>query len=196
LPLFPNKNVESKRLHVTPVDGERTPKDARFCVGKLYFDRQQNSVCDYVFDSRSQSWLDVTKGVEKFSDPLGQLSAMAEILHGKDEALDDEGVILKARRMDSQVKYGVLSRGGGELFARLPRPGYLEWIWDHAAGSVVIQEAGGQVTDVDGNAIDFGLGAKLSKDVRGILASNGGQFHEKLLEAYKLQEQQHNESKT
>mmetsp|Transcript_9497 Transcript_9497/g.14145 ORF Transcript_9497/g.14145 Transcript_9497/m.14145 type:complete len:95 (-) Transcript_9497:259-543(-) len=86
--------------------------------------------------------------------------------------------------MDSQAKYAVLARAGAEIYLRLPKPGYVEWIWDHAAGNVVITEAGGQMTDVDGNDIDFSLGAKLSPNVRGILGSNGGRVHEAVVNAY------------
>ena len=90
--------------------------------------------------------------------------------------------------MDSQAKHGVLARGGAEIFVRLPKPGYVEWIWDHAAGFVVIEEAGGRLTDIDGQRIDFSLGAKLSPAVRGVAMTSGGVFHERLLSAFKEQE--------
>mmetsp|Transcript_7513 Transcript_7513/g.8590 ORF Transcript_7513/g.8590 Transcript_7513/m.8590 type:complete len:91 (+) Transcript_7513:927-1199(+) len=85
--------------------------------------------------------------------------------------------------MDSQVKYGVLARGGAEMFARLPKKSYVEWIWDHAAGRIVIEEAGGIQTDTNGKLIDYGLGAKMDDHVDGILASPGGVFHDALLNA-------------
>ena len=113
---------------------------------------------------------------------------MAKVIHGE-EALDDEGEIILARRIDSQAKHGVLARAGAEFYVRLPKPGYVEWIWDHAAGNVVIEEAGGVMTDVEGKPIDFSLGAQLSPDVAGVLASNGGVFHSALVEAYSKQEQ-------
>ncbi|CAB9522362.1 3'(2'),5'-bisphosphate nucleotidase [Seminavis robusta] len=120
-------------------------------------------------------------GVERFSDALGQTDAMANILqHG----LDDNGAIKRARRMDSQAKHGVIARGGAEWYVRLPKPGYVEWIWDHAAGNVVIEEAGGTMTDTLGNPLDFSLGPKLSPYVKGILMSNGGVFHSALVDAY------------
>lgn len=34
----------------------------------------------------------------------------------------------------------------------------VENIWDHAAGTVLIQEAGGVVTDMLGHPLDFGCG--------------------------------------
>eukprot|EP01147_Barroeca_monosierra_P006992 gene6992-9588_t len=66
-------------------------------------------------------------------------------------------------RMDSQAKYGVLSRGDAELYLRLPRQGkrYEEKIWDHAAGVILVEEAGGKVTDIYGKPLDFSLGRTL-----------------------------------
>ena len=77
-------------------------------------------------------------------------------------------------RMDSQAKYAVLARGGGELLVRLlsPKmPDYQEKIWDQAAGAIVVTEAGGQVTDLDGKPLDFSHGRTL-KNNRGVLVSN------------------------
>ena len=109
-------------------------------------------------------------------------------LHGKDTALDDNGEIIRARRIDSQAKHGVIARGGAEWYVRLPKPGYVEWIWDHAAGNVVIEEAGGKMTDTEGRPLDFSLGPKLSPSVRGILMSNGGIFHKSLVDAFAQEE--------
>ncbi len=78
-------------------------------------------------------------------------------------------------RMDSQVKYALLAAGRGEIYLRLLSPGkmdYREKIWDQAAGSVIVEEAGGRVTDLDGNPLDFSQGRTLKKN-RGICATNG-----------------------
>lgn len=123
-------------------------------------------------------------GVEKYSDARGLTTRMAQLISGSEE----EGHILNARRVDSQVKYGLIARGEGEFYVRLPKIGYQEWIWDHAAGSVVIEEAGGTLTDTEGNAIDFSLGRQLSASIKGILGSNGGMFHRALLDSYRRAE--------
>jgi HAL2 family 3'(2'),5'-bisphosphate nucleotidase len=76
-------------------------------------------------------------------------------------------------RMDSQVKYGVLATGNAEIYLRIPNPktpDYREKIWDHAAGSLVVEEAGGVVTDIFGKKLDFNTGKTL-KNNRGIFAS-------------------------
>lgn len=87
-------------------------------------------------------------------------------------------------RMDSQVKYALLASGEGEVYLRLlssDRPDYREKIWDQAAGSIVVEEAGGTVTDLDGKALDFSQGRTL-KENRGICATNGI-LHQQALDA-------------
>ena len=83
------------------------------------------------------------------------------------------GITAAPVRIDSQCKYAVVARGDAGLYLRLPtRPGYVERIWDHAAGSLVVTEAGGRVTDVDGAPLDFSRGRGLERN-RGIIASAG-----------------------
>jgi 3'(2'), 5'-bisphosphate nucleotidase len=77
--------------------------------------------------------------------------------------------------MDSQAKYGILARGEVTLYLRVPsaaEPGYKENIWDHAAGSIIAEEAGGKVTDTLGRPLDFSSGIKMEKN-QGVLVSNG-----------------------
>ncbi len=76
-------------------------------------------------------------------------------------------------RMDSQVKYAVVSSGNAEIYLRIPHPNtpdYKEKIWDHAAGSLIVTEAGGMVSDIEGHKLDFSRGKTLSGN-RGILAA-------------------------
>lgn len=85
-------------------------------------------------------------------------------------------------RVDSQVKYGVLARGGAEVYLRpRSRPDYRENAWDHVAGVIVATEAGARATDVDGKALDFTLGNKLVNN-RGVLVTNGP-LHENVVQA-------------
>ncbi len=89
-------------------------------------------------------------------------------------------------RLDSQVKYALLADGQGEIYLRLlsaDRPDYQEKIWDQAAGSLLVQEAGGMVTDLDGRELDFSQGRTLAKN-RGVCATNG-RLHQAALEALK-----------
>ncbi|MEL6795941.1 MAG: 3'(2'),5'-bisphosphate nucleotidase [Planctomycetota bacterium] len=74
-------------------------------------------------------------------------------------------------RLDSQCKYAVTARGQADAYLRLPtRPGYVERIWDHAAGALIAAESGCAVTDIFGNALDFGQGRGLEKN-KGIVCA-------------------------
>lgn len=76
-------------------------------------------------------------------------------------------------RLDSQVKYGAVASGMAELYLRpRSRPDYRDCIWDHAAGTAVVEAAGGRVSDLDGRPLEFTLGRRLEAN-RGVVASNG-----------------------
>jgi 3'(2'), 5'-bisphosphate nucleotidase len=86
--------------------------------------------------------------------------------------------------MDSQAKYGIVARGDAALYLRLPSPkspDYRENIWDHAAGSLIVEEAGGRVTDMYGQPLDFASGRKMLHN-RGVIVSNG-LLHTAVIEA-------------
>eukprot|EP00577_Skeletonema_sp_RCC1716_P027842 CAMPEP_0113396954 /NCGR_PEP_ID=MMETSP0013_2-20120614/14096_1 /TAXON_ID=2843 ORGANISM="Skeletonema costatum, Strain 1716" /NCGR_SAMPLE_ID=MMETSP0013_2 /ASSEMBLY_ACC=CAM_ASM_000158 /LENGTH=72 /DNA_ID=CAMNT_0000281453 /DNA_START=24 /DNA_END=238 /DNA_ORIENTATION=- /assembly_acc=CAM_ASM_000158 len=57
--------------------------------------------------------------------------------------------------MDGQGKYGLLARGDAEYFLRLPKDGYIDFIWDVAAGYLCLKEAGGKMSDSFGRRLDF-----------------------------------------
>ncbi|CAM6129786.1 unnamed protein product [Calypogeia fissa] len=81
------------------------------------------------------------------------------------------GVRAPPVRIDSQAKYGAMARGDAVIYLRFPHPGYREKIWDHAAGSIVITEAGGVVFDAAGKPLDFSKGRFLDLE-KGIIATN------------------------
>jgi len=90
-------------------------------------------------------------------------------------------------RIDSQAKYGILARGEVTLYLRVPspiEPGYKENIWDHAAGMIIAEEAGGRVTDILGRPLDFSCGIKMEKN-HGILVTNGI-LHDAVLKALEM----------
>lgn len=86
-------------------------------------------------------------------------------------------------RVYSMAKYAAIARGDAEIFMKFARAGYKEKIWDHAAGVLIIQEAGGVVTDAGGSPLDFSKGIYLEGLDRGIVACSGACLHEKIIAA-------------
>jgi len=85
-------------------------------------------------------------------------------------------------RMDSQAKYATVASGLADIYLRLPtKTGYFEKIWDHAGGVLVVQEAGGTVSDMNGKPLDFSQGFELREN-RGVIVTNG-HLHQQVLEA-------------
>lgn len=81
-------------------------------------------------------------------------------------------------RLDSMSKYALVARGSAHVYLRGSlTPGRAEKIWDHAAAVPILLAAGGQVTDLKGEALDFGLGRTLCAN-QGVLATNGAVHNE------------------
>ncbi|HZD56496.1 MAG TPA: 3'(2'),5'-bisphosphate nucleotidase [Anaerolineales bacterium] len=121
----------------------------------------QLQVSDYQDPVRAR----LLRSFESGHTNAGQIDLFAQTL----------GAAAQPVRMDSQAKYALLAAGQAELYLRLlspQKPDYKEKIWDQAAGSLIVEEAGGWVTDLDGKPLDFTAGRSLSLN-RGILASNG-----------------------
>lgn len=92
------------------------------------------------------------------------------------------GVRAQPYRIDSQCKYAAVARGDAAIYLRLPtRAGYVEKIWDHAAGCILVEEAGGRVTDIEGKPLDFACGRELTGN-RGVVATNH-RLHDSVLAA-------------
>ena len=85
-------------------------------------------------------------------------------------------------RLDSQCKYAHIAQGDAAIYLRIPtRVSHDEYIWDHAAGAIVVEESGGKVSDMNGKPLDFSQGISLSKNA-GIIASNGF-IHDRVIAA-------------
>lgn len=101
------------------------------------------------------------EGVEAGHSAQGDNAAVAQLL----------GITAPSVRLDSQAKYCSIARGAGDIYLRLPvKKDYQEKIWDHAAGDLIVREAGGQVTDIYGNRLDFSKGRTLAAN-KGVVAS-------------------------
>jgi 3'(2'), 5'-bisphosphate nucleotidase len=117
----------------------------------------------------------------RFAESVEAAHANHTLQHAIAEAV---GITRPSLRMDSQAKYGLVARGDAALYLRLPSPKYPDYrekIWDHAAGYLVITEAGGRVTDIFGQPLDFASGPKMVHN-RGVVASNG-LIHQAVLKA-------------
>ncbi len=154
-----------------------TPRAQRGCLFVAEKDKGTRMLSlDKKFSEQIQISLTTNRFAESVESSHSDLDAHAQIAQ-------QVGIIEPPIRMDSQVKYGVLARGEASVYIRLPNPAtpdYRECIWDHAAGLIVVEEAGGMVTDVDGRALGFSQGRRMTVN-RGILATNG-ELHLQLLE--------------
>ncbi len=112
------------------------------------------------------------ESVEKAHSKHSDSARIAELL----------GITQPPYRIDSQCKYAAVALGDASIYLRLPtRKDYVERIWDHAAGVAVVTEAGGRVTDIRGNALDFSQGRGLERN-KGVITTNG-HLHDATLSA-------------
>ena len=128
----------------------------------------------HVSDTNVATQARLLRSFESGHTNIGQIDYFAQELRVEVEPV----------RMDSQAKYVLLALGKGELYLRLlssKQPDYREKIWDQAAGSLIVEEAGGRVSDLHGRVLDFTTGRTLLNN-RGILASNGI-LHDEALQA-------------
>ncbi|CAI4051178.1 hypothetical protein N7582_005135 [Saccharomyces uvarum] len=93
--------------------------------------------------------------------------------HDEQSAIKSKLNISQSLHLDSQAKYCLLALGLADVYLRLPiKLSYQEKIWDHAAGNVIVHEAGGIHTDSMQNVpLDFGNGRTLA--TKGVIASSG-----------------------
>ena len=92
------------------------------------------------------------------------------------------GITREPFRIDSQCKYLAVAMGEADIYLRLPtRKGYQEKIWDHAGGVIVVEEAGGTVSDIHGKKAEFNQGPTLAKN-QGMVVTNG-KFHTEVVKA-------------
>lgn len=123
---------------------------------------------------KSADSLRFVESVESGHGNQDQQSAIAKLV----------GINTPSLRMDSQAKYAAVAAGQAALYLRLPSPktpDYREKIWDHAAGVIVVEEAGGTVTDMFGKPLDFTQGERLVSN-QGVVVSNGD-LHDQVIGA-------------
>ena len=107
-------------------------------------------------------------GVTRCEDAAHPSAASLATALGMGEAVQPSG---------GPFAYGLVARGEAQTYFELPdaADNFDSHAWAHAAGTLLVTEAGGLVTDTSGNPLDFSLcrdGAKLPAHVVGVLATN------------------------
>lgn len=88
------------------------------------------------------------------------------LVHKISKALD-----LSVHQADSQVKYMMVAMGSASVYVRIPEKGHVEKIWDHAAGVLLVEEAGGFCHDQNGDGLLFPMSGFMDGRVHAIIAS-------------------------
>ena len=88
----------------------------------------------------------------------------------------------QAFRTESQYKYALVAEGFADFFIRYPFVPTQARTWDHAPGAFLVEEAGGIVTDVFGEPLDYGRKDFVLDNHPIILASGSLEIHETTLQ--------------
>ena len=88
----------------------------------------------------------------------------------------------QVKQADSMEKYCRVAAGDAELYMRLSRLKSTRphMVWDHLPGALMVANAGGKVSGLDGEPLDFSHGKILQNE--GVIATNG-QIHDEVVDA-------------
>lgn len=142
--------------------------------GTIYFASAGAGLYEAAADDTHEAPLHLRRLARAPDEPL----RLCESVDGSHTSHDAAGRIMERlgemaepSRLDGQGKYAVVARGQADVYMRLPKKsGYIERIWDHAAGAIIAMEAGLSVTDVNGKPLNFGCGRGLDQN-RGIVVA-------------------------
>lgn len=136
------------------------------------FDETDEGQAIQVAQVSSASQARFCESVESGHSNQGEAAQIAAIL----------GITAEPYRIDSQCKYAAVARNDASIYLRLPTSEtYREKIWDHAAGKLIVEAAGGTVTDMHGQPLDFSLGRHLDNN-KGVVATCGA-IHDEVINA-------------
>lgn len=153
--------------------------DPENSIGCLYLAVRGEGVVSRTLDTKDELSVNVSEVSNPSETIVCESRDSGHSSHGKAAQISDRlGITATPIRIDSQCKYAVVARGDASIYLRLPATrGYEEKIWDHAAGVIIIEEAGGRVSDVEGRPLDFTRGNTL-KGNRGIIATSAPIYDE------------------
>jgi HAL2 family 3'(2'),5'-bisphosphate nucleotidase len=174
----------SPNLPVAGVPGDAGPKGCLFLAERGRGTRQL--ALDEVASGVASPDIGASIGVAPIADAgAARYAESVEATHSSQSVsalvADRLGITSEPLRLDSQTKYAVVARGDASIYLRFAHGDYRENVWDHAAGSLIVTEAGGRVTDAFGRALDFTRGRRLDGN-RGVVAAASA-IHGQVLDA-------------
>lgn len=161
-----------------PVDMSM-PLDERDPSGCLYLAVRGEGVYETRCDTDKGEMIRITRLDHEAGEEISVCASVEAAHSSQDDTarilgwIEEQGLGTAGEpaRLDSQCKYAVVARGQADAYLRLPtKKGYVERIWDHAAGSCIANESGAFVTDIHGHNLDFSLGRGLEKN-KGIVCA-------------------------
>lgn len=137
----------------------------------------------YMFDSNTNTTSPLQAG--KMNTDLfceASLSARNQrhwITKNLSERLSNKPLV---HRADSQYKYAMVAENTVDFFIRLPFASSRAYSWDHAPGAFLVEEAGGIVSDLSGDALHYNNETLVLQNHPIILATGNKDLHSEILQ--------------
>ena len=178
--MWAEKNIGAYERSIAGEHGTDVPiRVDRSLIGKRFLGVDVGSA-DYNLGTRKCA------GVQD----LSQTTRCEATARPKAEALAAElGITQAPIASKGPFAYGLVARGEAQTLFELPDDPAADFdsnLWAHAAGDLLVREAGGMVTDTMGNALDFAVkdSTKLAGGVSGVIVTNKD-LHLDVMEKYK-----------
>jgi 3'(2'), 5'-bisphosphate nucleotidase len=202
---LPQKKLKSERQWtVDPIDGTKGfQKHLSYAIGiglminsnpriSIIGVPNFNEKGTAIFIAEKENGAKVSYGGEPFSlievskqDTLSE-SLMCHSLHYDEPwvmKFASEINITKFIQMDSMAKFCLISNGDADIYVK-PLNKERSFSWDFLPGTLLVSEAGGKVSDLNGNPLKF-LDEKLIVTAPGLIASNS-YIHQEILRSMRI----------
>ncbi|TVY83307.1 3'(2'),5'-bisphosphate nucleotidase [Lachnellula suecica] len=165
----PNLNLENGKVHEEQVDKEgfglmlSAVRDQGALIRPLSSGELQPAhKIERPVDVQNREDLHWVEGTTSKSNDFEKQQTIAKSLGGSWPGTDV---------YSSQMRYIALTVGGGNVNVAIPKKrDNKSWVWDHAGGHLILKEAGGLMTDLNGKEIDFGAGRFLGENYGRVVA--------------------------